>query len=173
MRIVALLAAVGAPAAAASYGRPVHPPQPRSAPDSIVLERTLCYGTCPAYQLTLRRNGDLRFRSRNPGESLDTTVHIAPAVLDSLFTRAVQARFFSLPDSIVRGSPLCPDFATDHPALTLTFHGQRTKRVFYYTGCYLRSDHTTAAPLESLARLARAVDSASGAHRWIHPARLR
>jgi hypothetical protein len=169
MRSILLLAAL---AAAAPYSGTIHTAQPRSAPDSVVLERTVCYGTCPAYRLSLRRTGEVHFRSRNPGETLDTTDHVAPATLDSLFRRAVQDGFFALPDTVVR-SPLCPDVATDHPSLTLAFYGPNPKRVFYYTGCYLRSDHTTAAPLEALARLASAVDSATGARRWIHPSRRR
>ena len=173
MRSAVLRAALAAIAATAPDPGMIHAQQPRSAPDSVVLERTACYGTCPAYRLSLRRTGEVHFQSRNNGERFDTTDHVAPATLDSLFRRASQDGFFALPDSINRGSPMCWDFATDHPALTLTFHGPSTKQVFYYTGCYLRSDHTVAGPLEALARLASALDSATGARRWIHPNRWR
>jgi len=170
MRLLLLLSAIGLIAAATAPSRAGHVPQPGAAPDSIALERTLCFGTCPAYRLSLRRTGEIHFTSRNPGERLDTADRAGPATLDSLQARAIQARFFSLPDSIDQGSPLCPDYATDHPSLTLTFFARSTKRVYYYTGCYLRSDHTMAPALEALARLAFAFDSATGARRWIHPA---
>ena len=173
MRFTLLIAAFAAVAAASASRTPIIlAQQPRSDLDSIVVERTLCFGTCPAYRLSLRRGGDVHFRSRNPGESIDTTDHVAPTVLDSLYARAARSQFFSLPDSVDEGSSLCPIYATDHPTLTLTFHGRSTKRVFYYTGCYLRNDfHTVAPSLQALARLAVAVDSATGARRWIHPSR--
>lgn len=174
MRLPFLIATFGVIAAGADpRSGGMLAPQPRFRVDSLALERTLCYGTCPAYRLSLRRTGDVHFTSHNPGEILDTTDHVAPATLDSLQARAIRARFFSLPDSIDQGSPLCPDYATDHSTLMLTFYGERTKHVFYYTGCYLRSDHTMVPALEGLARLAGAVDSATGARRWIHPARRR
>ena len=166
--LVGAVAAIAAIAAAAPFSGTLHAQQPRQAPDSVVLERTACYGTCPAYRLSLRRTGEVHFQSRNNGERLDTTDHVAPATLDSLLGHAIQAGIFALPDSIDRGSPLCWDYATDHPALTLTFYGPSPKRIFYYTGCFLRSDHTSPAPLEALARLASAVDSATGVRRWIH-----
>jgi hypothetical protein len=40
-----------------------------TAVDSIVPERTLCYGTCPAYRLRLAASGDVAFTSLNPGDS--------------------------------------------------------------------------------------------------------
>src|SRR5215467_6879326 len=128
--IRAALAAIAA--AAAPDSGTIHAQQPRSAPDSVVLERTVCYGTCPAYRLSLRRTGDVHFRSRNPGESLDTSDHLAPATLVPLFRRAVHERFFALPDSVDNGSPLCWYYAIDHPSLTFTFYGPSPKRVFYY-----------------------------------------
>src|SRR5712671_6957629 len=39
-----------------------------SVADSIVLERSACYGTCPAYRLRLSNTGEIRFESRNPGD---------------------------------------------------------------------------------------------------------
>src|SRR5215475_5512186 len=169
MRSTVLVGALGAIAAAAPGSATILAQQPRSAPDSVALERTACYGTCPAYRLSLRRTGEVHFQSHNNGERLDTTDHVAPATLDSLVGRAIQAGFFTLPDSIDHGSPLCWDYATDHPTLTLTFYGPSPKRVYYYTGCFLRSDHTTPPSLEALGRLALVVDSATGARRWIHP----
>src|SRR5262249_48380235 len=75
-----------------------------AAVDSIVLVRTLCLGTCPAYRISVRRDGEVHFQSRNPGEKLDTVGHVAPSTLDSLYRRAADARFFSLPDNIDRKS---------------------------------------------------------------------
>jgi len=144
-----------------------------SAIDSVVLERTVCFGTCPAYRLSLTRTGLVRFVSRNPGDTISAVDSVPAATADSIRSWAERAGFFALPDSIDNGAPLCPDFATDHPTIILSIYGRPTKRVHYYTGCYLRSDHTTHPVLESLARLASRIDSATQARRWIHPARRR
>src|SRR5215467_9195001 len=129
--IRAALAAIAA--AAAPDSGTIHAQQPRSAPDSVVLERTACLGSCPAYRLSLRRTGEVQFQSRNNGESLDATDRVAPATLDSLLRRAVQDGFFELPDRVgYVGSPLCPSVFTDAPTLTLTFYGPSTKGVVYY-----------------------------------------
>jgi hypothetical protein len=77
------------------------------------------------------------------------------------------------PDSIDEGSSFCPDYATDHPTLILTIHGGSPKRVYYYTGCFLRDDHTSHVALDGLRGLAAALDSVTGARRWIQPARRR
>jgi hypothetical protein len=119
----------------------------------------------------------VHFQSRNTGERLDTTDHVAPEMLDSLLRRAVQDGFFALPDSINfnYGWPLCAVVATHHPSLTLTFYGPSPKQVFFYTGCLLEllagKDHVhmRAPSLEALVQLASAVDDATGARRWIHP----
>ena len=137
--------------------------------DSIVLERTLCFGTCPAYRLRVTTR-NVSFLSRNPGESLSASDSVATWVTDSLMAQARSSGFFVLPDNIA-GSPLCTDSATDHPTITVTVFGAPTKRVVYYTGCYLRGgDHASAPSLIALGRFAADIDSLTGARRWIHPA---
>src|ERR687888_360851 len=42
---------------------------PPGAVDSIVLERTACFGTCPAYRLRISAAGAVHFTSRNFGDS--------------------------------------------------------------------------------------------------------
>ena len=87
-------------------------------PDSVVLERTPCYGTCPAYRLRVSRGGDVAFESRNAGETRTVASgSVAPAVLDSLYAGATASGLLQLPDSIVCGSPLFVDCATDHPTM--------------------------------------------------------
>jgi hypothetical protein len=173
MRSTVLLVALIAIAATLNSHR-IHAQQLPATPDSVVLERTPCfYGGCPVYRLSLRRTGEVHFRSRNNGERLDTADHVAPATLDSLFRRAFQDGFFALPDSI-SGWPLCAIVMTEQPSLTLTFYGPSSKRVVYYTGCLLdlvvddQHIYTRARSLEALMQLATAVDVATDARRWIH-----
>ena len=70
--------------------------------DSIVLERTLCFGICPAYRLSLSEAGEVRFESRNPGDSNRTANdRIAAESVRSLAARALIIGFFQLPDTIL------------------------------------------------------------------------
>jgi hypothetical protein len=142
--------------------------------DSVALERTLCFGTCPAYRVSVDRGGLVRFALRNPGDAFAATDTVANATVDSIYALATRTGFYSLPDSINRRSAtFCPDYATDHPSIIVFLYGRPPKTVHYYTGCYLRSDHTAHAALQDLRRLAGIIDSATGARRWIRPARRR
>lgn len=142
--------------------------------DSLVLERMRCPGGCPAYRLRLSRTGEVVFVSRNPGETLSAVDTVPPSTLDSLQARAERGSFFSLPDMDAGMPPLCTTVRTDAPTLVLGFYGpKREKRVRYYTGCVLPNDGGDYSAVDSLRRLASAVDSATGAGRWIRPGRLR
>lgn len=146
-------------------------------PDSIVLERTLCYGTCPAYRLRLGASGHVQFRSRNPGQ--EGTIHSDGLPGDGFrFLTAMAERigFFDLPDRIDESTPTyCPDYATDHPTVTVTVFGRAwRKRVEHYTGCYSGlGEHTPVEPLIRLRQFHSAIDSVAGSSRWARPARIR
>ena len=164
----ALLLALGAMWPASGSAQPTAPQA-----DSIVLERSLCFGTCPAYRLSLARTGRVHFESRNPGDSGRTASDsIAPEAISRLLWRAVDIGFFDLPELIERDRRLCPDSATDHPHATVTIFLVGTpKRVRDYLGCYLSSNHATADALPPLRAFEAAIDSTAGSARWRRPAR--
>ena len=135
-------------------------------PDSIVLERTPCVGTCPAYRLSLARSGTVHFRSLNPGDSARTATDVLPrSAFERLARQAEEAGIYALPDSII-GSYLCAGRATDYPFAVVTlFDGSRTKRVVDYLGC-------APGPI-LLRRLGLAIDSTAASGRWVHAVRTR
>ena len=67
MRRAHLLGVVALLCCSKPAARPEQPATPSAAgaTDSVVLERTRCYGTCPAYRLRVSRTGEVRFASRN------------------------------------------------------------------------------------------------------------
>ncbi|MFL5383535.1 MAG: DUF6438 domain-containing protein [Longimicrobiaceae bacterium] len=141
-------------------------PQPAGAEtqppaDSIVLERTRCYGTCPAYRLSLARSGAIRFRSLNPGDSARVAADmLPPGAFTRLEKQAAELGFDALPDRIAQ-SRLCGGFATDHPSAIVTlFRGARAKRVDDYLGC-------RPGP-EALRSFEEAIDSTARSDRWVH-----
>ncbi|HEX6748886.1 MAG TPA: DUF6438 domain-containing protein [Longimicrobium sp.] len=132
--------------------------------DSIVLERTRCYGTCPAYRLTLTRAGQVRFASVWPADTPPGAGTIAAADFASLVDEAARIGFWELPARI-EGSRLCPTYATDLPSVYLTIHaGARTKRVDDYLGCMGTPE---------LRALEVRIDSVAGSRRWIRVPELR
>ncbi len=140
--------------------------------DSLVLERMICFGTCPAYRLKIGGDGAVTFISRNPGDTSGTkTDSITPSQVEWLVGEAKRLGFYSLPTVIADDSTLCPLRATDHPTATLTiFRRDSTHTVVDYHGCYAGHDLGTAPRIERLRRLEAAVDSVAGSSRWVRPA---
>ena len=164
--LVALSSAAGATSAAAQSAKPT------TGADSIVLERTLCYGTCPAYRLSITRNGYVSFESRNPDDAGRAAKDNVPGQPLALLVAGADALGFSaLPDTIAASSALCPDWATDHPTVIVTlFRGFLRKRVVDYHGCFLRSDHTPVSVVGRLREFEVRIDSVARSARWVRPA---
>jgi hypothetical protein len=146
-----------------------------SSADSIVIERTVCYGTCPAYRLRLSDAGEIYFTSRTPGDEGRTAVDTMPAnTLPLLVSRASAAGFFELPQSIARDSVLCRDQATDHETATVTvFTKDATKTVEDYHGCFETTEHEVLPRIERLRSFEDEIDSVLKSSRWVRPARRR
>ena|GEM_PF-2455278 len=131
--------------------------------DSIVLERTACYGTCPAYRLRLTRQGSVAFLSRNFGDTLHTGAATIPeSDVEQLSSFAYMMAFAELPDTIANVPAYCARRWTDHPTVIMTvLVGERSKRVVDYQGCWW-------APA-ALRRLEDLVDSTAHSSRWVMP----
>ena len=168
--VVAFIAAGGYCEQAAAQSRP-----PASAPDSVVLERTPCYGTCAAYRLSVTGSGVVTFISRNRGDSSRVVRDsIAPGAMVQLLRDAARDSVFRLPAVIADDRALCPNRATDHPTVIIgIFWPTGVQQITDYHGCFLRSDHSTAEPLAALRHLETAIDSVAGSARWSRPNRFR
>jgi len=135
--------------------------------DSVVLERSACFGTCPAYRLSLSRLGQVVFVSHNRQEQGRRETGSIPAQgFDRVLRVAVTAAFLELPTSYTMHSSLCPTAFTDAPTATVTvFMPRLTKQVVDYHGC-----GTVPADLRTLELV---IDSVAGVARWVRPNRLR
>lgn len=140
--------------------------------DSVVLERSRCFGSCPAYRLRITGDGAVAFASRNPRDTLRTeTDSIAPSEVAWLLEEAERLGFYALPETIAEDSTLCPLRATDHPAATVTiFREDSTHTVVDYHGCYASHDLGVVPRLEQLRRLEVEIDSVTRSSRWVRPA---
>jgi hypothetical protein len=162
-RIVFLIAALSGCSSA-----PI--PRATSEADSLVLERTRCFGTCPPYRLSLTAAGRVDFLSRG-GDATRDSGNVSQATLAALVQRAEAFGFFALPDRLQRGSPICTDWATDHPTVIVTiYRASGAKAVVDYHGCFNHSDHSVVDVVRQLRDFERAVDSATCSSRWVRPA---
>jgi hypothetical protein len=143
--------------------------------DSIVLERSMCFGTCPAYRLRVSDSGEVRFQSRNPGEddrrAGDT---VAATTFPALISKAKSIGFFDLPSKIVGDTVLCRVAETDAPTVVITvFTKAQTKRVEDYLGCFETVARKPLQPIVRLRAFEVEIDSALGSSRWVRPASRR
>ncbi len=134
-------------------------------PDSIVLERTPCFGFCPAYHLSLASSGRVVF-SDGQMTAVDS---ISRKAFADLYSEFEQLQFASLPESIRQDREMCTPIATDMPSAELTvFAASRKKAVNDYHGCFGSTDSTKVV-LRRLRLLEDRVDSVTQSQRWIKP----
>ncbi len=166
-----LLLAASLALAAGACRSPSRPPAEGPAPsvrvDSLSLERTVCFGFCPAYLVVLRADGAVRFESRNPRDTAYTAADtVPPARVAALGAEAERIGFWRLPDEIM-GSEYCEQVATDLPGAVVTiWSGGRTKRVNDYHGCF-------GEKLKPLRAFEARIDSVAGSSRWARPSTIR
>ncbi len=140
--------------------------------DSLVLERSACFGSCPAYRLSVTRAGVVAFASRNHDDSTRAAGEVAPAAFAALVEQARRAGFHALPARLRGDAAFCPSYRTDAPTVRLAIHGPGTTHaVEDYHGCVAPAGDPAAASLAALRALERAVDSVAGADRWARPNR--
>lgn len=139
--------------------------------DSIVLERTVCFGFCPAYRLRIAGSGQVHFALTHPRDSMSVpqTDSIAPSAVLALLREAREIGFFDLPAEIDPAHPdVCPVVATDHPSAIITIaHEDSVTRVHHYHGCYAERDGEPAEAYPRLTAFENAIDSAVRVERWL------
>ncbi|HKY98537.1 MAG TPA: DUF6438 domain-containing protein [Gemmatimonadaceae bacterium] len=139
---------------------------PLRSADSVVLERTLCFGICPAYRLSVTKAGQVSFESRNPTDSTTASDSIDVISFERIMGKAQEIEFLKLPDLISDNPLFCPTKWTDHPTATITiFMKAGVKAVEDYHGCKW-------AP-EGLREFEREIDQVARSSRWVKPASRR
>lgn len=134
-----------------------HVPVPQGPLETVLvrLERTVCFGTCPAYSVELRGTGEVVYQggcfTMVPGRHVK---QVDPQVVAALVEQFRNTDFWSLRE-VYRAQ------ITDHPTyrVTLSIDGQ-TKTVEDYVG------EAMGMPPE-VSDLETAIDMAAGSARWI------
>src|SRR6266849_6450350 len=103
----------------------------------IAMERSVCFGTCPSYRVTVASDGTVTFEGRDFVKTKGTaTAQIKPDDFNKLVTEFQKIKYFSLDDKYEPGPPGCPVSATDasYARTSIQING-KTKGVSHYHGC--------------------------------------
>lgn len=136
-----------------------------AAADSVVLERTLCHGLCPAYRVRVSRSGSVHFTSRNPQDSGSVGVAtIGAAAAVRLLEHAERLGLEQLPPDL----SFCRIIRSDAPSAIISLYSATGReRVRDYRGCQVQNDTSSTRVLRRVRAFASAVDSIAGTRRWV------
>lgn len=131
--------------------------------DQVELQRTGCYGSCPAYTVTIKSDGSVIFEGKDhvqrKGRSKAT---VAPADWDLLVAVLNRSHFFALKGRYSTEEDGCTTVWTDSPALGITAtRGAEKKRVWYYQGCRGPQE------LDAIAWLGATIDLIANTQKWV------
>jgi Domain of unknown function (DUF6438) len=144
-------------------------PEPQDIPpDTIItLERTVCFGTCPAYKLTISADGAVVFTGEEyVREKGIVHGNISKDQLKQLISEFTKTQYFSLRDSYISKEDGCPELWTDSPTVTtsIRINGQY-KSIVHYLGCQ-ENNGESVFPKE-LKDLEDKIDEIIGTRNWI------
>lgn len=124
----------------------------------LKMERTICFGTCPSYTLSILQNGDVTFNGREFVEHKgEATGEISQENLDVLIQKIRDSHFMEIPSN-----PECESRMTDHPSVFLTIWlADKQHSITHYQGCKGFQYEKKLYDLEET------IDSLSGAKKWV------
>jgi len=128
----------------------------------ITLERTTCFGTCPAYKVSIFADGSVLYEGRDFVKTKgDAHGQITKEELQQLVREFEKIDYLKLDDEYSDGKN-CPEFWTDYPsAITSLSQDDKTKRVVHYYGCH------GLPVLDQLTTLENKIDEVVKTKRWI------
>lgn len=141
---------------------------------TVTLERTSCYGWCPAYKLTILADGTVQFspvgafaqRGDGPMPSLPLTGKITTGQLAKLLSDIKRINFFSLKkhyvvDETSKRRSNCPEWSSDSPTVFITIVAKgMQKTVSHYLGC------EGTKTLSDLVKFEDGIDKIAGTDQW-------
>jgi hypothetical protein len=140
------------------------PPDQSMPPDfEVRLVRTQCYGTCPAYELTVGADGSVIFKGNAHTLEKEGTWKIDETTIQRLINEFKNADYFDYENEYSFDN--CPSTATDMATVTTSIRlNGKTKKVSHYLGCS-NADHKPFPP--GLRELENEIDAITGSRRWI------
>jgi hypothetical protein len=127
---------------------------------TIMLARTGCYGSCPAYTVTIHGDGRVEYNGKRYVKVTGAqTGRMEEAAVRGLLGEFAKAGFLSIADQYGESACACDRVCTDMATATteLSVSGT-THRVVHYRGC-------VCAP-KALFDLEQAIDKAANTEQW-------
>lgn len=131
----------------------------------ITLERSVCFGSCPDYKLTISGDGTVVFEGREFVKTKGTIKSkISPEKVRQIIKEFENADYFSLKDKYQTEADGCPETWTDNPtAITsITING-KSKSIIHYYGC---QEKNSIYP-KALTELESKIDEIVETKQWI------
>jgi hypothetical protein len=157
MKKILQLAIIGLSAAACSHVGSENPaPKPDSIEfDSVVLQRTACFGTCPVYKVEIRANGQVAYTGAEFVSVKGIRHSSIPRVNVELLTAALRhVKFAQMHERYQVEQDGCVNIPTDLPSLSISVtKAGKTQNVSFYTGC-----QGPTVPAEELVWLSNTID---------------
>jgi hypothetical protein len=106
--------------------------------EKIELQRTECYGTCPAYTVTIEQSGVVTFVGKDHVRRIGSATSTISASDWALLNEVIQRTdFFAFRAQYGTKADGCTTVGTDAPSMKITVARPSTqKSVWYYQGCY-------------------------------------
>ncbi len=104
--------------------------------DRVRLERSACFGRCPAYIVTVAAGGQVTFQGQRDVRTPSASVVLERVRVQALVEALNAAGFREMRDRYETEADGCGMISTDAPTVTITadFDGQ-TKTIRHYLGC--------------------------------------
>ena len=137
--------------------------------DSLVLERTTCYGTCPSYRIVVSRDGHVAYEGRKFVKELGRREkRLTDGQMRQLDAEVQRVHYFSLRDRYAFQEDGCPTTWTDNPAvITSVRAGGQRKQIMHGYGCQYEMESRRGVYPADLTAFESRVDAIVGVAQWI------
>lgn len=130
---------------------------------SIQMHRSGCYGTCPVYDMKVKRDGSVMFSGHKFVECVGKRMgRISTADFDVIVQKVNEIGFFDLRSNYQSESDGCKSVSTDSDTVDIVVsRGNSKKRVSYYYGC-------EGVPVaDKIISLSEVIDEVTNTGRWV------
>ncbi|MBF0478744.1 MAG: hypothetical protein HQL26_04615 [Candidatus Omnitrophica bacterium] len=130
-----------------------------SADTKIILERRGCFGTCPAYKLTIYPDGKINFLGKEYVKAMGPHVkRISSDKLALIWRELENTKFFDLD-----GKYDCEDVTDQATTITTVIKDGSIKQIVHYQGCM----SANKKELSALTKLEDKIDKLAGIDDWL------
>jgi hypothetical protein len=137
----------------------------RLSESSVTLERTTCFGNCPAYRVSVTADGKVSFTGHARVQTMQATGQATPAQLAAIHDALVRADFDAMRASYVSREDGCDMIMSDQPGIRITVNKVGVNRsVDFYLGC---TGALAEAVRPRIEQLANSIDEQLATRRWI------